>query len=237
MCYFPFVPSKGEINRSGELLRQVRLNPSLFSFAERQAAIQFVEDFRKGYSYPLLKVNTGLRAMVAQVTSDIVVAQRLKRMPQIIHKLERFPGTNLARMEDLGGCRAVLETSDEVDLVHQKITRNWAIIRVRDYVQSPKLSGYRAIHLVVERDNHRIEVQLRTKGQQARANVVEKVAASYQLPLKDEIGPDEVMEWLLLAAEGIAYKDRGETVPTALKAELSTASEIAFAWMEAEGAK
>lgn len=237
MCYFPSVPSKGEINRSGELLRQVRLNPLLFSVAERQAAIQIVEDFRKGYSYPLLKVNTGLRAMVAQVTSDIVVAQRLKRMPQIIHKLERFPGTNLARMEDIGGCRAVLETPDEVNLVHQKIIRNWAIIRARDYVQSPKPSGYRAIHLVVERDNHRIEVQLRTKRQQAWANVVEKVAASYRLPLKDEIGPDEVMEWLLLAAEGIAYKDRGENVSTALKAQLSTASEIAFAWMEAEGAR
>lgn len=124
LCYFLLVASKGEINRSGELLRQVRLNPLHFSTADQHAAIQVVEDFRKGFSYPLSKVNSGLRAMVAQVTSDILVAQRLKRMPQIIHKLERFPGTNLARMEDVGGCRAVLDTSAEVELVHQKILRN-----------------------------------------------------------------------------------------------------------------
>lgn len=104
-------------------------------------------------------------------------------------------------------------------------------------MQSPKVSGYRAIHLVTERDNHRIEVQLRTRGQQAWANVVEKVAATYQVPLKDEIGPDEIMDWLLLAAEGIAHKDRGEEIPADVRANLSSASEIAFAWMEAEGAK
>ena len=34
-----------------------------------------------------------------------IVAQRLKRMPTIISKLERLPWLRLSRMQDVGGCR------------------------------------------------------------------------------------------------------------------------------------
>lgn len=204
---------------------------------EKLTATAVVEDFRKGFGYPLTKVSSGLRGMVQQVAPEVLVAQRLKRMTQIIHKLERFPGTNLARMEDIGGCRAVVETSKEIELLLERIERNWEIVRKRNYVETPKESGYRAIHLVTERDGHRIEVQLRTKGQQAWANVVEKIGARYQVPLKDEIGPEELIHWLRLAAENIAYKERGEKPPASFGVKFSAALDIALNWMEAEGTK
>ncbi|MBI3428553.1 MAG: hypothetical protein HY050_00540 [Actinobacteria bacterium] len=118
----------------------------------------------------------------------------------------------------------------------EKLTAT-AIVRMRNYVETPKVSGYRAIHLVTERDGHRIEVQLRTKGQQAWANVVEKIGARYQVPLKDEIGPEELTYWLRLAAGNIAYKDRGEEPPASFGVEFSAALDIAPAWMEAEDTK
>jgi len=229
--------SKSEINRSGELLRKARSLDISINIQEKLDATFIVEEYRKGFGYPLTKVSSGLRAMVQQVSSEVLVAQRLKRMTQIIHKLERFPGTNLARMEDIGGCRAVVETSGEIGLLLEKIERNWDIVRTRNYVEMPKQSGYRAIHLVTERDGHRIEVQLRTRGQQAWANVVEKVAARYQVPLKDEIGPEEIICWLRLVAENIAYKDRGEKPPVSFGVELATALDSALDWMEAEDTK
>lgn len=231
------MPSKGEINRSGELLRKARSLNVLISAQEKLDATAIVEEYRKGFGYPLTKVSSGLRAMVQQVAPELLVAQRLKRMAQIIHKLERFPGTNLARMEDIGGCRAVVETSREIELLLERITRNCEIVRMRNYVETPKDSGYRAIHLVTERDGHRIEVQLRTKGQQAWANVVEKIGARYQVPLKDEIGPEELIHWLRLAAENIAYKYRSEKPLASFGVEFSEALDIALAWMEAEGTK
>ena len=155
----------------------------------------------------------------------------------MIHKLERFPGTNLARMEDIGGCRAVVETSREIVLLVERIERNWEIVRKRNYVETPKESGYRAIHLVTERDQHRVEIQLRTKSQQTWANVVEKIGARYQVPLKDEIGPEELIHWLRLAAENIAYKDRGELPPPSFRVEFSEALKVALDWMEAEDTK
>ena len=229
--------SKSEINRSGILLSEARSGAISITLEEKLVATVVVEDFRRGFSYPLTKVTAGLRAMVQQAVPEVFVAQRLKRMTQIIHKLERFPGTNLARMEDIGGCRAVVETSSDIEILLNRIERNWDIVRKRNYVDTPKDSGYRAIHLVTKRDGHRIEVQLRTKGQQAWANVVEKVGARYQVPLKDEIGPEELIIWLRLAAENIAYKDRGEIPPDSFGEEFSAAVDIALGWMEAEDTK
>ena len=201
------------------------------------SATAVVEDFRRGFSYPLTKVSSGLRGIVQQVVPEVLVAQRLKRMNQIIHKLERFPGSKLARIEDIGGCRAVVETSSDMGLVLEKIQTNWEIVRMRNYVDHPKISGYRAIHLVTEKDGHRIEVQLRTKGQQAWANAVEKIGARYQIPLKDEIGPEEIINWLRLGAENIAYRDSGITPPATFRVEFERATDIAITWMEAEDIK
>ncbi len=229
--------SKGEINRSGQILCLARSSGNLITLDEKMSATAVVEDFRKGFSYPLTKVSSGLRGIVQQVAPEVLVAQRLKRMNQIIHKLERFPETNLARIEDIGGCRAVVETSRDMNLVLAKIQSNWEIVRIRNYVDVPKISGYRAIHLVTERDRHRIEVQLRTKGQQAWANAVEKIGARYQVPLKDEIGPEELMNWLRLGAENISYRDRGISPPAAFRVEFEAAVDIAITWMEAEDNK
>jgi len=191
-------------------------------------AFEVVEEFRRGFSYPLAKVNNGLRSFVQQVSEEVLVAQRLKRMPQIIRKLERLPGTQLARMEDVGGCRAVLDSQEQVNKIAEKIMMRWNVVRgPRDYVTEPKPSGYRAIHLIILRDDHRLEVQIRTKGQQTWANVVEKAAAVYRLPLKDEKGPDEVMNWLRLTAENIAYSERRETPPKGFSEEFTNAVDVA----------
>jgi putative GTP pyrophosphokinase len=206
--------SKSQVNRSGEVLRLSRLNPASVSNLDKVSAFEVVEEFRRGFAYPLAKINNGLRNFVQQVSEEILVAQRLKRMPQIIHKLERLPGAQLARMEDIGGCRAVLKTQDQVNAIVRKIQGQWNLARpLRDYIAESKASGYRAIHLIIERDEHRLEIQLRTLGQQTWANVVEKVAAVYRLPLKDDEGAEEIRNWLRLTANNIAYSERQEKPP------------------------
>ena len=45
---------------------------------------------------------------------DAIVVQRLKRLESIMGKLERFPDMNLYRMQDLGGCRVILDTIEQV---------------------------------------------------------------------------------------------------------------------------
>ena len=45
---------------------------------------------------------------------DIVVAERLKRLDSIIKKLEREPTMSLWTMQDLGGCRFIVPSVNEV---------------------------------------------------------------------------------------------------------------------------
>lgn len=227
----PTVPSKEEINRAGERLRVAWAGDQLVDEAQELRDRMLVSEFRRGFQYPMQKTAVGLRQFVERESSAPFVAQRLKRLPQIIRKLNRYPETKLARLEDIGGCRAVLADSAEVAGVMARIERNWDVRRVRDYVTRPKTSGYRGIHVIIERDAHRIEVQLRTAGQQAWAETVEQLAGRYSVPLKDEQGPEELLAWLRLAATGIALEESGVDWDETFRRRLAEARRVAFDWM------
>lgn len=205
------VISKSEINRAGSRLREFFRDGDLEDETAVSRALDIVQEFRASFQYPLTKTAVGVRQFVQQESSTVIVAQRLKRLPKIIEKLARMPDTKLARMEDVGGCRAVLANRAEVERVRQRIEARWEIIRPRDYIATPKDTGYRAIHLVVERSERRIEIQLRTIGQQQWAEAVERVAGRWGLSLKDGDGPPDLLMFFRLAAEGIALIE--EDVP------------------------
>lgn len=224
------VASKEHVNRCGDSLRRWwdGDEPDPESLDAWLAAVW---SFREGHQYPMRKTAVGLRQFVQREASSVLVAQRLKRLPQIVHKLSRMPRTKLARMEDIGGCRAVLTNRAEIDGVLDRIRRNWDVKRERDYIEAPKASGYRGMHVVVERDDHRIEIQLRTFGQQAWASTVEKLAGQYRIPLKDERGPAEVLEWLKFASDGIARDELGLQVDPDFDARFVVARDRALKWM------
>ena len=127
----------------------------------------------------------------------------------------------------------MLATPSEVEGVLRRINRNWEVVRLRNYVTSPKSSGYRAHHLVVERDGRRIEVQLRTRGQQEWADAVEQFANRFGLPLKDEQGPDEVLDFFRIAAQGIYGDEYGATTEEAnqVMARFTAAQETMQHWV------
>lgn len=205
--------SKSQVNRCGDLLRDNELKARAFTAPELHDARKTVRDFRQEFQYPMTTVAMGLRQFIVATGTDPVVAQRLKRLPQIVKKLARYPKTKLARMEDIGGCRAVLPDRDSVAAVLSRIDHNWKVVRHRDYVEAPKASGYRGVHVVVERDDHRVEIQLRTPYQQEWAETVETVAGRLELPLKDGKGPDEVLDFFRLAADGMAMAENRVVPP------------------------
>jgi len=51
-----------------------------------------------------------LKGRALQIDPNALIAQRLKRMPSILSKLKRFQNMELSRMQDLGGCRVVVES-------------------------------------------------------------------------------------------------------------------------------
>lgn len=108
------LPSKSEINRCGELLRKATFEGAPIDVQRLDHAIEVISAFRAAHAYPMAKTRYGLASMVrTERAAEVVVGQRLKRVPRIVRKLQRTVGTEkgrtaLARLEDIGGVRAIL---------------------------------------------------------------------------------------------------------------------------------
>lgn len=216
-------PSKSEINRCGELVRKVLYEGLAADAGDIDHAIAVISWFRAQHAYPMTKVRYGLTSMVRTAGADDVVSQRLKRVPRIVRKLHRTVGsatgrTALARLEDIGGVRAILRDGPELERVRRRVERNWKVAfkrPVRDYIADPKDIGYRAVHFVVVRDGRAIEVQLRTRGQQEWADAAETADARLAdrgVNLKDSEGPAEMLEYFRAAGEVIYRREYGAPI-------------------------
>ena len=162
-----------------------------------------IDEWRRTHAYPMALCAPALRKWVARIsTLGIPPAQRLKRLPRILTKLTRHPGMKLARMQDIGGVRAVLASPLEVDAVAAKINRHWEVVRPSDYRDTPRPdTGYRALHLMVVKRERVVEVQLRTQRQQLWAEEIERIDARLGLDLKDGEGPPELVEYFRKASD------------------------------------
>jgi len=110
-----------------------------------------------------------------------------------------------------------------VDSVAERLQTNWKhrIVAEYDYVRRPKESGYRGIHLVVERDEHRVEVQLRTPWQDMWAQSSEEDTARLGLGLKFGLGPDDLREYYRLMADVMAAREEGKLIDEGVLSRLA----------------
>ena len=148
------------------------------------------------------------RKKAFEVDKKAIIVRRLKRTPSILAKLRRESKMKLDRMEDIGGVRIVVSNITAVRLVSDKITsgrtRN-VLRRKRDYIDSPKNSGYRGIHLVYRYKGsvsgypaHNVEVQIRSIMQHAWATTVEVIGTYTRQGLKASAGDKQWLNFLSL---------------------------------------
>jgi ppGpp synthetase/RelA/SpoT-type nucleotidyltranferase len=91
---------------------------------------------------------------------------------------------------------------------HLEKQKRWDIRRIRNYVENPKpRSGYRAIHVIVQKEGLLIEIQLRTVSQHAWAELIERTDRSTGVGLKTDRAPDDVTEYYRLGADLLAQTD------------------------------
>jgi hypothetical protein len=118
---------------------------------ETEEARAILSNYRMAHAFPLNAVTVTVRKRALEVHPDAVVAQRHKRLPTILDKLERHPSMSVTTMQDLGGCRVVYESVAEVDRLVDSLrvlarSRN-KVKRVYDYLRDdpgPRESGYAA---------------------------------------------------------------------------------------------
>lgn len=163
-----FVPE--EIDRAGDTLVA---GPQPGLEGEWLKARRLVNRWRASHSRPLNTFRMNLRRRVGD--RDIV-AQRLKRLPSIITKLERLKWLKLSRMQDIGGCRAIVDSANEsfklaADFADSRVRHE--LVRYDNYIDEPRRSGYGGLHMVYSYHSDRndlwnglkTEIQVRSQFQ------------------------------------------------------------------------
>ena len=213
----PHWESKGAINRAGEALRKRSLTP------DQHIAL---ESWRMAHRTVIHTFEALLRARAAK-NQDVQVAQRLKRRTTIVDKLDRYPGMQLARMDDVAGCRLIFPNIEALRefrgrLHHAKFRHALKNDKAKyDYIETPTDRGYRGIHDVYEFRAKRgggksakcngllIELQYRTNVQHAWATAVEVVTQLTENEPKFNRGDPRHIRFFCLASEILARAHEG----------------------------
>lgn len=206
--------SRSKVDQAGEVLRHAWEGGDVDD-ASLVSALQVMNNWRSSHAFPLNTVTVSLKKLARSTDPSSLIAQRLKRAPSILDKLEREKAMSLARMQDIGGCRAVVSTVGEVSLLRTalKASRMKHVLkREFDYIQRPKPSGYRGVHLIYRYNSDRneiynkllIEVQIRSAIQHAWATAVETMGTFLKTSLKASQGPDEWLEFFQFASSAFA---------------------------------
>ena len=171
---------------------------------EKWECLEVIDNWRAAHAFPMNTFTINLKKQVNDIEGAIVV-QRLKRLDTIVDKLKRFPEMSLYRMQDLGGCRVILPTIEDVYSVKKKFQSSrirHELHNEKDYIAIPNPdTGYRGIHLIYKYQSDRkedyngllVEVQIRSKKQHLWATAVETVGIFTQNGLKFNQGSDR---WL-----------------------------------------
>lgn len=212
-------PSKTQVKKAGN---KIRKNPN------DELALDTLNKWRALHIYPLNTFQTTLKARLKRKNINFeVTAQRLKRASTIIDKLSRESKMSLDRMQDIGGLRAVLKdikAVKQLEKIYLKPDNARGIFRHElknkfDYIEKPKRSGYRGIHLIYrtqypsgkkESANLLIELQLRSKLQHIWATAVETIGTFLGQGLKFNRGDEDWKDFFALVSSAFAIMEESE---------------------------
>lgn len=193
------------------------------SWEDIEVAREILSNWRAAHAFPLNTFQMALRYKSGEILKQCLVAQRLKRTPSIVAKLQRYTSMKLSRMQDIGGCRSVLTNIQQVMQVRESFTVGrfaHVLVNEKDYILNPKVSGYRGHHLVYRYRSRRndtyngllVEIQLRSRLQHDWATAVETASTFLNQSLKASEGPEKWLEFFALASSFFALIEGTPTV-------------------------
>lgn len=210
--------SKSRVNRAGDNVRK-----NLATADD----LKVIEEWRAAHRGVLNTFQAILRTRTKG--STVTVAQRHKRKNTIFDKLQRLPDMQLARMDDVAGCRLIFRNIKDLNKFRNVFHKARFNHKRRnnpdkyDYIAHPKDTGYRGIHDVYEYNVNSesgknlaglyIEVQYRTLVQHAWATAVEVVGFITESQPKFQKGDKRYEYEMALASEILARAHEGLTGP------------------------
>ena len=223
--------TRGQADRAGKALAKQYENWSVAlelvkDEPEIREHFRLVQQWRAMQIVPTRIVFEQLQ-QISKLIPHSLVTFRLKRTSSIIKKLAR-KNTNLrlGSMDDIGGCRLIVENIDQVYFAAKKISECLKVKEsrgIKDYIARPQESGYRSLHIIVMVPggglSSRVEIQIRTRIQHSWATGVEAAGAIYgedykspETSVPSEVPSKNVERFFCLSSGLLALK---EGCPTA----------------------
>jgi ppGpp synthetase/RelA/SpoT-type nucleotidyltranferase len=133
----------------------------------------------------------GVQADIQSRLSAVDQTSRLKTVQTIVDKVRR--GTSLSRMQDIAGVRIVQQMNRvQQDYLVSQVAEAVGECKIVDRRAKPQF-GYRAVHLLVRRDERWVEIQVRTQMQDQWAQITESLGDTWgrqirygELPLEPD---------------------------------------------------
>ena len=187
--------TKGQINRIGQNL--------LKSIQEKKAPSEEdlfgLQQYRKEFKEPLRNASNELLRIMQNIDNEGIVTYRVKRIESILSKIERQPTMDLSRVNDIAGCRCILQNEKKVFQFINELKNSQVLQIVQktdsngnqkgyifDYINSPKEDGYKSIHVICKSQDKVIEIQIRDNTQHAWATLVEITDSIYKTKIKEK---------------------------------------------------
>lgn len=225
--------SKSQTDIAGDILR----NPNS-SKEEKNRALEILSNWRGAHSYPMHVFKKRLKNVSEKIDPKALSAQRLKRVPSIIKKLNRkYNGKKatmkLTQMQDIAGCRAVMSNVSLARKLYQDCYVRGDIkhkrVNEKDYISFPKKDGYRSIHLIykyysdkkgrIDFNGLLVEVQIRSKLQHIWATAVETVDFFTRQAIKSNQGQNDWAYFFRMVSSAFAKFENCPTIPRTPKDE------------------
>ncbi|WP_257389216.1 RelA/SpoT domain-containing protein [Tahibacter caeni] len=221
--------TKNKIDRAGAALAKEGFR-NVEDMIELEDAF---DEYRKSHLEPLSKTTLELQAWLNEYGHDYYIAQRLKRKPQIIRKLNRL-SVRLTQLQDIGGCRIIVEKNETVDQLVQffreKIgkTNELKLTRITDYREKGRdITGYRSVHLLLERSGRKLELQLRSRIQHYWAESIERTSVIYGHHLKEGEGDPVVISYFQRLSDAFSEIESGRNPAPRSRIEINLAKQQA----------
>lgn len=160
--------SNSQITKLGD-----RLRSGDFSDAD----LAMLDAFRQTYSEMDEQAYQLIQSTLAPITGWTSTKRKRKTQQSIVEKLRRQPQLRLPQMQDIAGCRIVIEGGSQKAntlsdlLIGGFEPLEWSIERKDRHAH-----GYKALHIIAKKGQKFYEIQLRTYAQDVWANLVESLS-------------------------------------------------------------
>ncbi len=208
-----------KINKTGWVLADLNKDFS------KEEAFKILRDFRNSHNPAMRAFRILLSRKIKELgTKDVLISQRLKRSESIILKIKRLKTMKLSSMQDIAGLRVVVDNIRDVYKLNDLLLKSENSPgfkskrkKTTDYIKGnspgPKESGYRSLHVIYQygkADKVYVEIQIRTKLHHAWATAVEIMGAFLNQPLKQSLGPDEILELFKKISKAFMFYEEGK---------------------------